>query len=44
MNDIWSLLGLLAAFAASFAFALVLVVGLPLYGIRGALKFIYWRK
>lgn len=44
MNEIWSLLGLIAAFVASFAFALVLVIGLPLYGIRGALKFMYWKK
>jgi hypothetical protein len=40
LNDILTLLKLFAGFTLSFAAAFVIVIGLPILGICGSLKFI----
>lgn len=40
MHEILSLLGLFAAFVVCFAVAFAIVIGLPLYGICGFLRFL----
>lgn len=37
-NDILTLLGIFAGFTLSFAAAFLIVIGLPLFGIRGFLR------